>query len=107
MRIKPAADRHFEFSDGYWLGHFTSWATNLESYETVFEITADRELRFTKVTWSPCELTGGKNEAGTGYHYQVVVYGQAGEPTSWVEFLADTDERIPGIVQLGVNWEAR
>jgi hypothetical protein len=107
MRIKPAADRHFEFRDGYWLGHFTSWATNLESYETVFEITADRELRFTKVTGSPCELTGGKNEAGTGYHYQVVVYGQAGEPTSWVEFLADTDERIPGIVQLGVNWEAR
>ncbi len=107
MRIKPTADRHFEFRDGYWLGHFTSWATNLESYETVFEIAADRDLRFTKVTGSPCELTGGKNEAGTGYFYQVVVYGQSGEPTSWVEFLVDTDERIPGIVQLGVNWEAR
>jgi hypothetical protein len=105
LKIKPTAERRFELRDGYWLAHFTSWATNLESYEQVFDLFADRELRFTKVTGGEFEFTGGKAESG--YAYQVVVYGQAGEPTSWVEFLVDTDEKIPGVVQLGVNWETR
>jgi hypothetical protein len=105
LKIKPTAERRFELRDGYWLAHFTSWATNLESYEQVFDLFAERELRFTKVAGGEFELTGGKAESG--FAYQVIVYGQAGEPNSWVEFLVDTDEKIPGVVQLGVNWETR
>lgn len=103
LKIKPMAERRFELRDGYQLAHFASWTTNIDSYEAVFEISSETELTFTKVGGSNYSLTGGKGEKN--YHYQVTVYGQTGESTAWVELLVDTDERIPGIIQLGVNWE--
>jgi hypothetical protein len=105
LRLKPTAERHFQSHDGYELAHFVSWITNLENDESTFEISSPTELTFTKVSGSACELTGSKSDAG--YTYQVVVYGQSGEPTSWVEFLVDTEEKVPGIIQLGVSWEGR
>lgn len=105
LKIKPMADRRFELRDGYELGHFTAWATNVDSYESVFEISSETELTFTKVAGSAYAMTGGKAEKN--FVYQITVYGQDGESTSWVELLVDTDERIPGIVRLGVNWEGR
>ena len=105
LRLKPTPERHFQSHDGYELAHFVSWITNLESYESTFEITSPTELTFTKVTGSVCDLTGGKSDGG--YVYQIVVYGQAGEPSSWVEFLVDTEEKVPGIIQLGVSWDGR
>lgn len=105
LRIKPAAERHFQSHDGYELAHFVSWITNLENYESTFEISSPTELTFTKVSGSVCDLTGSKSDSG--YTYQVVVYGQTGEATSWVEFLVDTEEKVPGIIQLGVSWEGR
>lgn len=102
ITIKPTAARHFEFRDGYQLAHFVAWATNLDSYESLFEVTSDTELAFTKVAGSAYSLTGGK--AGLKYTYQIVVYGDPNASTSWVELLVDTDEKVPGIVQLGVNW---
>jgi hypothetical protein len=105
LKIKPTAERHFELRDGYQLAHFVSWVTNLETYESAFEISSETELTFTKVRGGAYDLSGGKT--GGGYVYQVVVYGQVGEPTSWVELLVDTPEKVPGVVQLGVNWEER
>jgi hypothetical protein len=105
LRIKPAPERRFELRNGYQLAHFTSWITNLDSYEAVFEIAAPSELTLTKVAGDACEVTGGKLDGA--YLYQAVVYGQAGQATSWVEFLVNTEDNIPAIVQLGANWEAR
>ena len=105
LTIKPTPERHFEPHDGYELAHFAAWLTNLESYESTFEITSPTELTFTKVSGSLCDLTGGKLDSV--YVYQVVVYGQAGEPTSSVEYLVNTDAKVPGVIQLGVSWEER
>ena len=105
LRLKPMPERHFQSHDGYELAHFVSWTTNLESYESTFEIASPTELTFTKVSGSACDLTGGKSDGG--YVYQIVIYGQTGEPSSWVEFLVDTEAKVPGIVQLGVSWEGR
>ncbi len=101
--IRPPAQRHFEYRDGYQMAHYTSWTTNLESYEAVFEITSRLELNFTRLGGGVYEVAGGKNDGH--YVYQVTLYGQPGEATSWVELFVDNEEKIPGIVQLGVNWE--
>lgn len=106
LRIRPKADQSFQLRDGYVLGHYVAWTTNFDSYETVFEIASDNELAFTKVAGSQHAVSGGRTEEGT-YVYLVTVYGQNGDATSWVELLVDTDEQIPGIVQLGVSWDAR
>jgi hypothetical protein len=105
LRIKPTPERHFESHDGYELAHFVSWTTNVDGYESTFEISSPTELNFTKVTGGLCDLSGGKSDGG--YAYQAVVYGQAGEPSSWVEFLVDSEDKVPGVIQLGVSWEAR
>jgi len=105
LTIKPRAKRRFELRDGYELGHYGASITNLETYESMFEISSETELTFTKVTGSAYALTGGP--ADGKYVYQVVVYGREGDANSWVEFLIDTADRVPGIVQLGVNWESQ
>ncbi len=105
LTITPHARRRFETRDGYPLGHFEAWATNTETYESAFKIASPTALTFTKVTGGDYDLSGGK--ADGGYVYYVVVFQQSGETTSWLEFLVDTDEKIPGIIQLGVNWYGR
>jgi hypothetical protein len=105
VKIKPTPERRFELRNGYQLAHFVSWVTNLETFESLFEIASPAELTLTKVAGDACEVTGGKVDGA--YLYQVVVYGQVGTASSWVEFLVDTEDNIPAIVQLGVNWEAR
>lgn len=104
LTIKPSAERRFEIRDGYPLAHFVAWNTTLDGDESVFEITSDNELTFTKVSGSPYTLTGGKT--GSRFIYQVVVFAGGDAATSWVELLVDTEEKVPGIVQLGVNWTA-
>ncbi|MCK4342263.1 MAG: hypothetical protein KAY37_11135 [Phycisphaerae bacterium] len=103
LKITPAARRRFELRDGYLLGHFEAWVTNTKTYESAFRIKSPTELTFTKVTGGDYDLSGGKSERG--YEYYVVVFHQPEETASWVEFLVDTDENIPGIIQLGVSWE--
>ncbi len=105
LKIKPTPERRFELRNGYQLPLFTSWVTNLESFEAVFELAAPGELTLTKVAGDACEVTGGKLDGA--YLYQVIVYGQVGQATSWAEFLVNTEDNIPAIVQLGANWEAR
>jgi len=104
LKIKPTPERRFEWQDGFELAYFTAWITNLESYEAVFEVTSPTELRFTRITGGLAELSGRKSEGV--FVYQFTVYAQAGEATSWVEYLADTEDKVPAVVQLGVNWES-
>ncbi len=101
--VRPSANRRFELRDGYMLGHVESWATNYETYDYTFEIKSRTELAFTKVAGGNYELSGGK--LGNAYAYEVTVFGESGDFSSWLEFLVDTDEKIPGIIQLGVVWE--
>lgn len=105
LAIDPPARRRFEMRDGYLLGHYEAWTTNLETYESTFRITAPGALTFTKVSGGVYDLAGGA--ADDGYAYRVTLYGRRDEAYTWVELLVDTAEKIPGIVQLGVNWEER
>lgn len=105
LRIVPRATRWFELRDGYWLGHYEAWVTNLETEQSAFEIQSASELTFTKVAGADYELAAGKANGGHAYH--VTLYSLGDQATSWVEFLVDTAEKVPGTVRLGVNWEAR
>lgn len=108
VRIKPTPERRFEYRDGLLLGHYISWVTNLETYETVFEVTSELELSFYRVGGGPYEAVGGPADSGAPrFVYQVVIFPQGDEVASWVEFLIDSAEKVPAIVQFGVNWEAR
>lgn len=103
VRIAPRAERYFTTRDGYILGQYESWVTNLETYESVFEIVSLQELTFTKVGGSGVfELTGGKVD--DAYVYRVVLYGSDEVTTTWVEYLVDTSDNVPGLMQFGVNW---
>lgn len=105
LEISPPALRRFEFRDGYLLGHYEAWVTNLETARSTFRIESPTRLTFTKVTGSGYDLTGGEED---GVHvYRVTIEMQPGEATSWVEFLVDTEEKVPGIVRLGVSWDGR
>jgi|GEM_PF-1858375 len=106
LSIKPPGERRFEIRDGYELAHYFSWVTNPETLESVFEIASENELTFTRVGGGASYTLGGGLE-GKRYVYQVVVYARPDEAASWIEFLVDTDEKIPAIVQLGVTWESR
>jgi hypothetical protein len=102
LTIRPPAQRRFELRDGYVLGHYTAW-TSAAGDTATFEIASPTGLFFTQISGPACDIGGG--QSGDRFAYRVVVYGEPGQTTSWAEFLVDTDEKIPGIVQLGVNWE--
>ncbi len=105
LRIRPVPERRFEPRDGYQLAVYSSWTTNTDTYQTTFEISSESELTFTRIGGGLFEVTGGRD--GRWWVYQVLLTPQGGEPASWVEYLVDTDEKIPAVVQLGVNWEER
>jgi hypothetical protein len=103
LRMQPRAERRFEVRDGYLLPHYEAWITNLDSYESTFEIRSNAELVFTQVAGGAFDLAGGA--AGDGYIYRITVFMGEGESSSWLEFLVDSAEKIPGVLQLGVTWE--
>jgi hypothetical protein len=103
LSLRPRAARSFKVRDGYLLAHYESWATASGAYETTFTIRSPNELTFTPVAGGAYELSGRR--VGRRYVYEVKVYQEESLATSWLEFLVDTDEKIPGIVQLGVSWE--
>jgi len=102
LTVRPSAQRRFELRDGYLLGHYTAW-TSAAGDTATFEIVSPTGLFFTQISGPACDVGGG--ESGDRFVYRVVVYGEPGQSASWVEFLVDTDEKVPGILQLGVNWE--
>jgi len=102
LKIVPTAERRFELRDGYDLAHYEVWVTNLDSYESPFEVVSDTPLTFTRVSGDAYDLVAG--ESDDAYVYQIIVYAESGQETSWVELLVDTADRVPAIVQLGVSW---
>ncbi len=105
LTVRPPAQRRFELRDSYLLGHYESWATAPEGGVATFRVTSPTGLTFTRITGGPADITGGR--ARRHYEYEIVVHQEPGAAQAWLEFLVDTDEKIPGVVQLGVNWEGR
>jgi hypothetical protein len=103
LTITPKAETWFELRDGYYLAYFEAWQTNTDSYETAFRIRTPTALTFTKTTGDEYELTSERK--GENHVYYVSLFHDVGQDVSWVELLVDTEEGVPGIVQLGVNWE--
>ncbi len=117
LKIMPIAQRHFEVRDGYMLGHYEAWAASAEGEGVTFRIASPVGLTFTKVAGTGYEVAseegreggGGRGEgrgsAGGRHVYKVTVYPDPNELAAYVELLVDTDEKVPGIVRLGVTWE--
>lgn len=104
LRIMPRPRQRLAFRDGYLLAHYESWATNRVDTAETFEIRARHEL-FLEHLSGDSNFDVAVTERARAYVYRVTVYYQDGQATSWVEFFADSDERIPAILQFGVNWE--
>jgi len=105
LTVRPPAQRRFQLRDSYLLGHYESWATVPEGGVATFKVTSPTGLTFTRITGGPADITG--NLARRHYEYEIVVHQEPGVAQAWLEFLVDTDEKIPGVLQLGVNWEGR
>lgn len=100
--ITPTANRYYARRDSYLLPHFEAWTTNTESFETTFRVQSPTDLHITKVAGSPHRLS--RQTTDEGYLFEITLMAEGEEATSWAEFLIDTEEKIPGIIQLGVDW---
>ncbi|MEW6252908.1 MAG: hypothetical protein AB1716_19905, partial [Planctomycetota bacterium] len=105
LRTRPAAERSFEDRDGYQLPHFVIWQTNYDGLAATFEVASDSELTFERLAGGGYAVSGGRTDLG--WVYQIAVYPVSGEAQSWLEFLVNTEEKIPAVLQLGVNWDVR
>lgn len=106
LTVTPPADRYFDDRDGYLLGHYESWTINTETSSSVFNVASPVGLKFTEVTGGDYDLVEDRTaDPDDDYRYEITVYRRNGESTSWLEFLVDTDEKVPGILQLGVSWD--
>lgn len=102
LTITPAAQRRFELRDGYWLGHFQSWVTALGAAEASFQVESPTRLSFTQIQGGRYRVRGG--DADGRFAYEVVLARDGGEMATFVELLVDTDEKTPGVLQLGAFW---
>ncbi len=103
LEIEPVAQRRFEPRDGYVLAHYEAWTTNLETNASDFVIKSPVRLTFTPVSGGEYQL---RHKSRSGKHtYTVTVYYPEGASSSLMEFLADTEEKVPVIIQLGVSWD--
>jgi len=100
----PPARRELAYRDGYLFMHFQMWKTNRAEEFEVFEVRSKSELTFHHIGGrGRFEITPARSEGR--YGYTITVYYLEGETTTWLEFFVDTPERVPAILQIGVNWE--
>ena len=104
IAVVPTPKRRLAYREGYLLAHFEAWKTNRGDDAEVFEIRSPSELTFHQLS-GPTDFEVAPAESSSGFAYQLLVYYREGESTSFLEFFVDTPERIPAILQLGVNWE--
>ena len=102
LESDPPAELRFEERDGYVYGVFEAWATNQQTGQFTFTITSPQRLKFTALGGDAYDLAGRR--ARGVCVYQVTLYLVPGQATSLVELLAETNEKVPGVVRLGVNW---
>jgi hypothetical protein len=90
--------------DGYLLAHYDAWKTNATDATETFELRSPGELFIQHMGGrGSFDISGG--DTGDGYAYQISVYYQEGQASTWLEFFVDTAERVPAVVQIGVSWE--
>jgi len=102
LEIDPPAELRFEERDSYVYGVLEAWATNQQTGQFTFTITSPQRLKFTSLSGDAYDLAGRR--ARGVCVYQVTLYLVPGQATSLVELLAETNEKVPGVVRLGVNW---
>lgn len=104
ITIIPAARRRLAWREGYLLGHFESWKTNHTDDVEVFVIRCPSELTFHHLG-ETADYDIAPLECNTGFEYQLTLFYREPESSTFVEFFVDTPERIPAILQFGVNWD--
>ena len=108
LQMLPRAERFFDYRDGYVLGHYEAWITNTQTGQSTFRIQSPTRLTFTKVVGPEYDMYApAADQSKAPYIYEITVFHDSEEyDSSWLEFLVDTDEKVPGILQLGVSWVA-
>ena len=104
LSISPRPRRWLAYRDGYLLTHYQVSRTNSSEFTESFEVRSAAELSFNQLSGEG-EFEIVTNETHDGYVYLITVYYQDGEPATWLEFFADTPERIPAILQFSIDWE--
>ncbi len=104
LRITPAPKHNLAYRDGYLLAHFEAWKTNRSDDADSFEIHSPTALTFHHLS-GDSEFDITVEETGGAYAYRIAVFYADGINTSWLEFFLDTPQRIPAVLQIGVNWE--
>jgi hypothetical protein len=104
LTLTPKAERRFEQRDGYWVAVFEAWVTNTDTYETAFRVEAPVGLSLTRIN-GVGDYDLSIDDKNGGQSYVVVLFGSEELSSSWVEFLVNTEENIPGVIQLGVSWD--
>jgi hypothetical protein len=104
VSIIPAPKRRLAWRDGYLLAHFEAWKTNRTDETEAFAIRSPSELTFQQLSGT-AEFELVPTEASSGFEYQLTVFYRDAESSTFLEFFVDTPERIPAILQFGVEWE--
>jgi len=104
ITVDPAARRRLAWREGYLLGHFESWKTNRTDDAEVFIIRCPSELTFHHLG-GMVDFDIAPLECNSGFEYQLTLFYREPESSTFVEFFVDTPERIPAVLQFGVNWE--
>lgn len=102
LALQPAAQRAFVLRDGYLLGHYTCEVRAEDPEAASVEIKSPVALTITQLTRGDYEVVRRSSDAGVTY--ELFLYrGSAGQNESF-EFFVDTEERVPGVLQVRVMW---
>lgn len=104
LSVRPRARHRLALRDGYLLDHLECWQTNTTGEVETFQVRSPGEL-FIQQIGGQSDFEVNLLDMVDGYVYQIAVFYREGQSTTYVEFFVDTSERIPAVLQLGVNWE--
>lgn len=101
LAMQPAAQRSFALRDGYLLGTYTCEVRAEDPEAASIEISSPVALTLTQMTRGDYELVRRRSDGSVSY--ELFLYRGAGHSESF-EFFVDTEERIPGVLQVRVTW---
>ncbi|MFH1746196.1 MAG: hypothetical protein ABIG44_04045 [Planctomycetota bacterium] len=104
LRISPWPKRELILRDGYYIARYESWETESVDSSVIFTVRSRSEL-FLQHLGGDNQYELNSTERAGRYTYEVTLFFRENQPATWVEFFVDTDQRIPAILQFGVNWE--
>ncbi len=106
--IVPAAesnqwsDKYFQELEGVKLPHFEAWIRGPSGGLATFVIDCGSPLSIETLKSADFEMW--YSEENGRHLYQFDVYQDNEEPRARLEFFVQTEERIPAVVRLGVDW---